>query len=284
MLRPADNTKALELILAMGSYGSGKTNAWMTWAWWMKRTGSEGKVFVLNTDRPMARLFDTWDGLEDVVTVYPDVYSTVENYGHLEECTRRMKEKIVVGRNDVVVVDLIGTVWDMCQDSYSEAVYGLDLATLMVNKKAEYQDYLAQAKANREKNIKGEAPALGGDHGAEWGPINRMYRSFTSGLLRMNAHVFACAGVSPVGKGDKGLPEEIVRLGIKPKGQKDLGHFFDTTLHFQTMGVGDWRVGTVRETSGPMRNRKRLEGEKIGGIDAGGFVGAYLVGVAGWQI
>lgn len=281
MLRPPDNTKALELILAMGSFGSGKTNAWMSWAYWMKKTGAESRIQVINTDRPTAKLFDTWDGLEEVVTVYPDIYSTVENYEHLQEIMQKVKDNVVPRRNDLVVVDLIGSIWDMCQDSYSEKVHGKDLTELLMNSRAEYLQYLEQAKANREKNIKGEEPAIGGDYGKEWGPINRMYRTFTSDLLRTGAHVFACTGTQPA---RKDALAEFKRIGLSPRGQKDLGHFFDTTLWFQTMAPGDWRMTTVRETSGPARKRVYLEGERVSEVEQGGFVGGYLVKVAGWKL
>lgn len=248
--------KARERILLMGGYGAGKSQAWGEWARWSRDTGSKARFYAVDTDYGVDRMEDNYEGFSSNVE-----YRQTRDYDEILKYMRDCRKKAT--RDDILVLDMVGTMWGVCQGAFSEKAFGKNMGDW----------FIEAAKA-------GSMGAIAGDFGVNWGAINRMYGEIRDEFLRFPGHVIACTGVEEVrmpdkqGKGgdDVDMRQLFGRFGVKPEGQKQLGHHFHTILLLQDTGK-EWKMTTVKD-----RNR-----EKVKGLTVGDFVMDYLVPVAGWK-
>lgn len=250
-------SKAKERILLFGREGTGKTYAWCTIANWLRRTDTPGHFYAIDTDMAVGRMADAWPDFESNVTWgdaadWPDYGKLLDSY-------------IASGtEHDWLVVDLIDKAWDAVQNYFIEQVHG----------KAADEWFLEFRSAGKSGH------PLAGEFGINWSVINKLYSAWIGRVLRFPGHVLCCApadtlqGVTGQGAG-RSDPEAIEifgRLGVKPKGQKSLGHQFHTILLMTTKRDG-WACTTAKD-----RSRERLTNSPMSD-----FVLNYLVPVGGWQ-
>lgn len=250
---------ARERILLMGGYEAGKTKAWCEIARMLHSTGSPARVFVADTDRSWERMSITYGALPNL---------TVKDAFDFDETDRVLKgfSSSKPTRDDWLVIDMITKLWAYSQAGFSEKAFGKQI-----------DEWFVEAKRAGE--------GIGGDYGSNWGVINRMYDRLFTYIMRWPGHVLACTPVAEVREPDrsgKGGDEPEIRnvfgrFGVKPEGQKSLGHQFHTILLMVN-------ASTARENKWTMTTVKDRERGKVAGKVVKGFVLDYLVGVAGWQL
>jgi hypothetical protein len=238
-----------ERVLLMGSYGAGKSNSWADIASW------GGKCHVIDLDYSADRTVEGMGRGQDNVTVY-----SVDGWDELVEATERAT--IAIQPGEWLVIDPIDKAWEWAQQGYSEKVFGKDV-----------DQWFIEAKKSGE--------AIGGDYGTNWATINRMYQKFMGYVHRCKGNVMACTGIVQLVTGEGKMAEKdadtvklFSRFGVKPAGQKNLGHSFHTILLLSEPTSDQWVVSTVRD-----RGRGKLSKEKMEG-----FVSTYLIGAAGWSL
>jgi hypothetical protein len=234
-----------ERILAIGAGGAGKTSAWLSIA----EKCPDAHFYALDTELNVDRMLEG--------RTLPNVtHEMVFDWPEYRVQTHAYVEKAKPG--DWLIVDSIGAAWSSVSRHYTETAKGKSL-----------EDFLM------EKRIaKGDKKGGDFDSGTDWPTINAQYKAWEMDLLKANRnlHIFMTAPAKAVGPMDGA---EVVALagrhGMKPEGQKGLGHFAHTVLWLKEARQG-WEMTTLKD-----RQRKVLAGEAVSN-----FAVSYLMLVAGW--
>jgi hypothetical protein len=240
----------------MGGWGVGKSYAAVALAKYLRQTGSDAIVYVIDTTYEAERNFiDCGDNV---------VIHQVEEWDDYLKVVKEIRE--VSRSQDWLVVDRLDEVWEKAQAGYSEKVFGKEIDEWFIEYKRDH----------------GEGHAFSGEYGTNWGIIKRMHAAFTTEVLRFKGNVLVTTTAEPVvepnrdGKGgdDKDVRAEFGKFGVRPGGEKRNGFKFHTILLLAEARQGSWIYTTIRD-----RSREQQKGKKM--TD---FVVSYLVGVAGWKL
>jgi AAA domain len=244
-----------ERVLLMGGWGVGKSNAAVSVAQYLRKTGSDALVYVIDTTYEAERNFIDCDN----VRIYQ-----VEEWDEYMKAVKDIREQS--RPQDWLVIDRVDVVWEKAQSGYSEKVFGKEIDEWFI----EY----------RKDN--GAGHAFSGDYGANWVIIKRMHAAFMTEVMRFKGNVIAASTAVPVsepsrdGKGgdSKEVRAEFGKFGVRPGGEKNLGFMFHTVLLLAEPQPGTWVYTTIRD-----RNREQKKGQPMKD-----FVVSYLIGVAGWKL
>ena len=112
-------------------------------------------------------------------------------------------------------------------------------------------------------------------YGADWQVINALYGVFIFNITRFPGNLFMTSALDSVTEDekDKETIRKYSKWGVKPAGQKRLGHVPADELLFQETAKG-WTMTQMRGTGRP-----EFKNEPIAN-----FVTDYLVGKAGWEL
>ena len=246
-----------ERILVMGGFGTGKTSDWLNIAKWSKDTGSDARFYVLDTDASVRHMLAApggqYEHLDNIVLF--DCFDWMEYVEALKTSIAAHRPNL-----DWIVVDFVGSSWEAVQEFYVQERYQAeDLAEF----------FMDQAMARSSK------AAL--DGWKDWSVINRLYKSWQNSLVHKHkAHLFLTAGAKVIGdKEDRSVRALFGPHGVRPVGQKHLGHIPHTVLYAQSAMPGEIMLKTVKD-----RERRILDGS----VPQGEFTLDYLVNVAGWKL
>lgn len=242
-----------ERLLLVGSWGSGKTTAYMTIAKMLDLTGSPAQMFVVDPDYK-AHL-DPNAGLPNI-----HIYDDLEHWTDYKSSIRKCRSSAEKGRGDWLVVDMFDRVWSAAQAGYVEMTFGQDVDEFYV--------------AWRKEDTKGGNP-FNADWGKDWQAINRLYDDFVFNVTRFPGNILMTTSPEPVRDDEK--DKEIIRLygrwGIKPAGQKRLGHLAADCL-LLTQSKDGWSFSQMRGTG-----REDFRNEPLRD-----FVQDYLIKRASWSL
>ena len=252
-----------ERVLIYGPPGSGKSSA-------ARALVEDGqRVIIIDTEGAYRRMLK---GLDlDNVTIH-DLQDEVAARGSdeheviLELLTEAIDE--IHEEDDPLaawlVIDSFTPTWEWCQASYISRVHGDDDVNYFLARRAEMER--AQKMGN----------PLDGNH--DWTYINKMYAQLYNRLLRWPGHALITAeGVQLDDRDGREVQKDYGHVGWKPRGQKRLGHIPSTVLLSSRRAGGRWVYDTVKD-----RERDELTGVEVD-REVGGFVGVYLVNIAGWE-
>lgn len=248
--------RARERILGYGPAGAGKSTAILTVA---RRCPDSTFRVIDNEFDNYDRLLDTeFSDLENV-----DVSPMTDWEGFLPKVKELKRES---EKNDWLVVDSMTPTWDWVQEAYISRIFDEEMDEFFVNMR------IAQQNSK-------DAPD-GLDGWKDWGVINKMYSPLYRELLTTNCHVYLTAEADKLSEPIKGKGGESKEgkqlfgvLGLKPKGQKRLGHIAQTVILFSKSRQGEWVMNSAKD-----RGRSEMEDTPVGD-----FSKDYLVGVAGWK-
>lgn len=249
-----------ERLLLVGSWGSGKTTAYMKIAEWLHRTESPAQMFILDPDFK-ARL----DPNAQLPNIH--IYDDLEHWTDYKATIVKVRSEAQPGRGDWLVVDMMDKVWEAAQAGYVEQTFGVEVDDFYV--------------AWRKSNVKDADEGKGGnpydaDWGKDWQAINRLYDGFVFNLTRFPGNVLMTTSPVIVDEKNERNREHLRmygKFGVKPGGQKRLGHVAaDCLLLSQT--ANGWVYTQMRGTG-----RSEFKAEKLND-----FVMNYLCGKAGWAL
>ncbi len=257
MLQPADTKSRRERILYFGAWGTGKTTAWLNIAKWSQETESPSKFYVIDTDNALDAFLEPGTQYENLVGKDGNV--EVVRAFEWEEYTAATEEfsgKLL--RDDWLIVDFVTPAWDAVQGYYIQEIYKDDPTEYFLMK--------------RRENKGGSAL----DGRTDWGMINKLYKDWMLNILhRTQGHKFMTAEVATLGQGES--PENRATFGsygVKPKGQKQLGHQPHTLLLGKVDRQGEITMTTIKD-----REREPFEEKAYRE-----FTIDYLCNVAGWTL
>lgn len=225
-----------ERILVFGGFGTGKSEAATRIL--DRALHPDAKLWITDTERAYEALIDTDDPRVDFTDL------TLEDWpAYVENAMEAAKGG---GTDDWWVVDSATNSWEVVQQ------YGLD---------------------------KGWESDMGG---LDWVRVNREHARLFKAYLTFRGHLFLTARSKELAKPQKSGKQVESRqtletygaFGVKPAGQKDIGHVPPhTVLLTAKTKTGEWTLTTVKD-----RKRRELDREPLHD-----FVRDYLVGVAGWR-
>ena len=247
--------RSRERILVYGDTGSSKTTSYLNVARWLQRSGSSARIYVADTDNAVPDMLD--EGYDDLNNV---VVTPVYGFDEYQDWIKQTVS--VVNPDDWIVVDMLGDAWTAAQRYFTERVFGADLG-----------NYFLRV---REYNEMTEKDKREFDGWTDWKVINKLHQDFTNLLcLRNTCHVLCATKQTPVNAriDDSTMVGTYGRFGVRPEGQKHLGHSFRTVLLVQHPSKNRWTIQSVKD-----RERRALEGAELSD-----FTLVYLKGVAGWS-
>lgn len=246
-----------ERILTFGVQGVGKSNAILTVA----KKCPDTTFYVIDTDysESYARALDSeYEGLTNVeiTRVSPDDWEDM--IPAIEQISAKM------GEDDWLIFDSMSPTWEAVQEWFIEKVHGQDI-----------DDYFMEVRMKKENTKGKDSKALGALEGwMDWPVINKVYFKLYKRLMAIPGHLYMTAEQVAVnddeGREIKGL---FGPYGVKPKGQKKLGHLPQTVLLLTKNRAGEYAITTIKD-----RNRVELENEPVQD-----FMRDYMVKVAGWR-
>lgn len=241
-----------ERVLAMGSPGVGKSHAILTVA----RRCPDAKMYVIDNDFAYDRLLAT--DFVDLKNV--DIVPVVE-WDEYIPTVREFNGKM--GRDDWLVIDSMTPTWDAVQGWFSEQVFGRDI-----------DEYFLEVRKKKAESKDGKKTLGALDGWMDWPVINKSYYKLYAELMKCPGHVYLTAEVQSISDDDdKQVKGTFGPYGVKPRGQKRLGHVVQTVLLMSKSRVGEYSLTTVKD-----RGRVEMEGRRVEDWSKD-----YLVGVAGWR-
>jgi len=243
-----------ERILVFGAWNTGKSFTWLSIARYCQDHGNRSTFYCLDTDNAIERMLE--EQFADLRNVdlargyeWPDYTRWLE----------AIKEK--AGTGDWVIADMICNAWDAVQRYFIKEIYGKDPGEFFLEiRKASKSPKDALATIAREQM---------------WPTINKVYADWINPLIfQIPAHLFAAAKVTQVSDFDDKAVRSLFRSGVRPAGQKALGHQFHTVLLFVNPKQDDYRATTIKDRGG----RKPFNGDPLKS-----FPVQYLMARAGWR-
>jgi len=234
-----------ERIMTFGTQGTGKSFALLTIA----RRIPTATFHVIDTDMSESynRALDmTFTDLTNVIVHRADPDDFMDMYNTAKKVAAMVKP------GDWLVVDGLTVAWAAVQSWFFTNAYGVD----------EDEFFMKLKKGQIEED------------GANWTVINKRYFKLTHEIFKTAGHLYITAESTPLGKKEESETQKrFGAFGVKPAGQKRLGHMPNTVLLFTKMRTGMYQMSTVKD-----RDRMEMAGQPFGdfGVD-------YLVNVAGWK-
>jgi len=279
---------SLERDLVFGITGSGKSYQWLKMAQLLKPTGA---IFrCIDTDNAIPYMLE-----EQFQDLKPENGGNVlvhQAYGWPEYKSgvywlqrRKLKQemlstmssevvkdmKVPLKPIDWTIVDMVDAAWETVQDHFVSSVFDEDAGDYFLEIRKQLQSGVRKPKSG------GSPVAEGLDGWKDWSVINKLYNDWIKPIVyQIPTNVYATAKVSKVDRGEKDAEVLMMYgdLGVRPSGQKKLGHQMHS-LFLMIPGKKEWYITTVKDRGGrPYFDRIRLTS----------FYFQYLVAKAGWKI
>jgi hypothetical protein len=220
--------------------------------------GSNFYVMDVDWSPSYHRALETdFSDLTNVEVVECDPEDWIEQLSTAEQLTKRCEP------GDWFVYDSLTQPWPAVQGWFTEEVFGQD--------EADY--FLEVRKAKKEAgDAKKSLGAL--DGWKDWPVINKNYKRLNRLIRQCQGHVYAtCEQTNITTEDDKDIRKLYGQYGVRPSGQKGIGHSMQTVLWFTKTSSGR-EITTVKD-----RNRTKLKDEPFDD-----FFQDYLVDIAGWKV
>ncbi len=277
-----------ERVLVSGITGSGKSYQWLMMARRLKKTGA---IF---------RCLDTDAAIDYMLEVqFPELKP--ENGGNVLVCSaydwpdyktaiawllrKPLKEeqrvklspallkdhKVPLKDGDWTVIDMADMAWETVQRYFVGEIFDADAGDYFL-------EIRKQVQAGARKSKSGGSPIADGlDGWKDWSVINKLYSDWILPIIyQLPTHVYATTRVERIDRGEKDAELQLLfgDLGVRPAGQKRLGHQMHTAF-LLIPGTNEWFITTFKDRGG------RPYFKKVKLID---FYLQYLVAKAGWPI
>ncbi len=266
-----------ERVLAMGPWDSGKSHQWLMMA---KRLMPAGvQFYAIDTDDAIAYMMHEKEAFRELnaenggnVHLY-----SVGEWPDYMDAQRKIKPQVKPG--DWVVVDMVETPWKRVSDYYILDVHDETKGQYLLEVRKKMLAKGDKTPGGKEAQLASEAIKGRKD----WPIINALYDEFISPIVyTWPCNVYAATRAEELSREeDPELPHFFREAGLKPAGQKNLGHQFHTIfLMTHSIGTksrprGEWFITTLRE---------RADREYFHHAPLVDLYLQYFVNVVGWDI
>ena len=165
---------------------------------------------------------------------------------------------------------MLGEFWDACQRYFSEQVFGQSIENYFLSARREMEQLSLK---DRPKGFQASSPLEGR---YDWPYINKLNKGFMDNLLLRNrCHILATSKADAINAAteDKENLDIYSRFGLKPHGQKFIGHYFKTII-LTGRPRKEFILNTVKD-----RGRDSMIGTPVND-----FTLTYLKNIAGWSL
>jgi len=249
------NPRIKERITAFGNNGVGKSSI----LYQILQHHQDAHGWVIDMDFSLAHerlLWTEYPELEDRVTI---IGIDAEWEAYKEAAAQVLAEGDM--DNDWWLVDPAHMTWQMVQSWFSEQVHGKDIAAHMTKLRKETKDI---KEFNKE---------LTSD--MTWPVINKLYQQEFYGTYRKwRGHsILVCEAQSVRKDAEEAERAEFGFIGVKPAGQKSMGHVGATNVYLDHPKIDQWRYTTTKDRGRALQQKVPFDN----------FGEDYLVEVAGWE-
>ena len=234
--------KLRERILAYGGPGSGKTYSWMKLAALFK----DSHFHVIDTEIGAERSLAEFPKITNV-TIYEAI-----DWPDYENAQKEIIPKVKL--DDWVVIDSADKPYSAVQRYFINEVFKKDMGVYFLDARKQ----IAAKKKDVKSLFTGKDAALKG--WLDWPVINAMYNDFIYDFIyRTKAHLYIVTPADKVSEEDSKETRNLYGAsGLKPVGQKMLGHQPDTVLLMSHSPAG-YAATTVKDRGG----REYMDDNKI---------------------
>lgn len=269
-------TRARERLMVFGMAGVGKTLIGIQWA-----EKINGNVWIIETDNTYDEMLESRPTL-----LLKEEYGINSRMLDTEFCTEKGTVYLYrprdwknicwaietvwsrAARSDLIIFDNGTMPWDEVQTWYVTTAYGKSVDDFMVEVRTKQ---IAKGKASH---------TAAEEMFTDWGAINPQYfENVKKPLQDPPCHLYVTAEQAKVDEKDKDKANKAVfgPFGVKPKGQKSLGHTPRTVL----LATRDNKFGgdPVYELT-TVKDRER---DDVVGLQWGNFFDDFIKPIAGWK-
>jgi len=236
-----------ERILVMGVPGSGKSYQWLLMA---RALREQCKFHCLDTDDAINFMLDSqFPDLKPSAGGNVHVYPAYDWKEYMTNSKEIMK---IVSEKDWIVLDMADNAWNAVQRHFVTEVFKEDIGQYFLEvRRALHQRGDIDSKGRMITSLMNEA--LKG--WVDWTVINKLYEDWILPLVyATKANLYATTKVSEVSREDEALTRQVFgAYGVKPAGQKHLGHQVHTIFLFiPPISREDkvWRITTIKDRAG----------------------------------
>jgi len=228
-----------ERILMMGAPGTGKSLQWLRMAEALKPTGT--KFRVLDTDAAIPFMLDTQFPALKIenggnVQVLPSY-----DWPHYREGLQIVLKDSKPG--DWVTVDMIDSAWSTVQSYFVGEVFKKDIGDYFLDIRKRIEEKKTHPRSIMQDAMKGWV---------DWPVVNKLYDDWILPLVHQEVfNLYATTKAQPVtADDDPGMKLVFGELGVRPSGQKNLGHQVHSCFLLTWDGKDGWNITTAKDRSG----------------------------------
>jgi len=218
-----------ERILFMGVMGVGKSYQWLCLA----RAIPQIQFRCIDTDMSIEYMLATQFSDLKNVTVY-NVFDWPDYRKALKDLMEAEKE------GDFAILEMADNAWQAVQRYYVSQIHDSEMGDYFLEARKKAKDRAAKPVYS---------DAFSGEH--DWVVINRMYDDFINPLVyRLKSHLLITTRPEALAKKEDPDTQVVFgEFGVKPAGQKKLGHQVHTVF-LLTHGKEGWFIRTAKERAG----------------------------------
>jgi hypothetical protein len=255
-----------ERILVMGSPGTGKSWNWLK----MAEELPHSRFRCLDTDNAIPYMLET-----QFPHLKAENGGNVEVYPAFDFPEYREGLGWVLDRAtdiDWTIVDMADNAWSSVQRYFVTEVFQENMGDYFLEARKKLREVEKTPKSMKTpKSIMPEV--LRG--WLDWPVVNKLYDDWILPLIfRLRGHLYVATKIQALSSEDDQVTRELFGIfGVRPSGQKHLGHQMHSIFLFNK-GSDGWYITTVKDRANrPYFERVRLES----------FYYQYLVAKAGWK-
>jgi len=231
-----------ERILLMGPPGAGKSEQLLNVASYLEQLGIPMHIIDLE-DKLGAMILNRDDSLSNVELYVALSWNEPKDEKGLKQVTEKILNKIKP--ESWIGIDRADLAWPMVQRWFTQQKYAESLAEKMMEK----------SKQMTKSSMFTPRFDQGG-----WQVINEQYEELMQSILyRSRCNVILTTGIKGA---EDSNPSDIGRLGVLPRGQKEIGHQpHSVFLLFQrkVSGGTSWKITTDKD----LKKREYFENEEL---------------------
>lgn len=235
-----------ERLLTIGITGSGKSYQWLKLADTLLPTGA--KFRCLDTDNDIPYMLETqFPQLKPENKGNVFVHSTIDWPDY--KSGMKWVQSEPVKPIDWLVVDRADAAWDTVQRYFTTEVFGEDMGEYFLRARKAIEG--RGGKDRFGKTATSVAPEAF-DGWKDWSVMNKLYNDWMYPIIyRIPCNVYLTARVERLDRAEKDaeLMTLFGDLGVRPAGQKALGHQTHT-IFLLIPGEDKWYVTTIKDRAG----------------------------------
>jgi len=214
----------------MGGPGAGKSFGWLKLASHFKNA----QFFVIDTEAGAKRSLQEFPNLQNI-HIYP-----VADWPEYREAQKKIVE--TAGEDDWIVIDMIDKAWSTVQRYFISEIFDREMGEYFLEARKKVKKDAKSLFAGRDAALKGWL---------DWPVVNRLYEDFMLPIVyRSPAHLYLATSGQAVSEDDNREVQDLYGpYGVRPSGQKALGHQPDTVLLLSHAKDG-YYVTTIKDRGG----------------------------------